>query len=172
MAVITLALMSGSAASAPLMTRAGSVGIPSDTELINLAAYTGVGLLFAVLLIPKCNVLSLGDKTARGLGVKVNLYKGLIAATGVPLCAAASSAVGITAFVGLLAPLGAERLLGANYAKLTPLSAILGAFTVSFADFLGRCVINKPFSMPVGIITVAVGGAIFIFLLKKSGKRV
>ncbi|MDE6551292.1 MAG: iron ABC transporter permease [Clostridia bacterium] len=166
--ILTLCLMSGINASAKLMALTGSLGIPTGQEIIATAIFTGVGLLCSIILIPKCNVLALGDKIASGLGMNVTRMKFTLIAIAVLLCSVATKYLGITAFVGLLAPLIARKLLGSNHKHLIPLSAIAGALIVLTADFLGRCVINQPFSMPVGIITTIIGGVVFLIMLKRS----
>lgn len=166
--ILTLCLMSGINASAKLMALTGSLGIPSAGEVLATAVYTGAGLLAAGIMIPRCNILALGDKAANGLGMNVNRVKFVSIGIAVFLCAVATKFLGITAFVGLLAPLAARKLMGANHKHLVPLSALLGGLIVLTADFLGRCVINRPFSMPVGIITTGIGGIVFLVLLKRS----
>lgn len=166
--ILTLCLMSGINASAKLMALTGSLSIPAQEEIITTAVLTGMGLFFAIVLIPQCNVLSLGDKIASGLGMRVTRMKFIMIAVAVLLCAVATKYLGITAFVGMLAPLIAIKLLGSNHKHLIPLSAIIGSIIVLTADFLGRCVINQPFSMPVGIITTVIGGSVFLVLLKRS----
>lgn len=166
--ILTLCLMSGINASAKLMALTGSLGIPAEEEIRATAIFTVVGLVFSIIMIPKCNVLALGDKIANGLGMNVTRVKFVLIAIAVFLCSVATKYLGITAFVGLLAPLIARKLMGSNHKHLIPLSAIVGALIVLTADFLGRCVINQPFSMPVGIITTIVGGVVFLIMLKRS----
>lgn len=166
--ILTLCLMSGINASAKLMALTGSLGIPAEEEILTTAILTGVGLLLAVILIPKCNVLALGDKIASNLGMNVTRMKFILITVAVLLCSVSTKYLGITAFVGLLAPLIARKLFGSNHKHLIPLSAIIGALIVLTADFLGRCLINQPFSMPVGIITTVIGGVVFLILLKRS----
>lgn len=169
--ILTLIMMSGLNASAKLMTLIGSLSIPSTLEVYSTLIFTIIGIVLAVCLAPKCNILSLGDKVATGLGVRVNLVKCLLIILSVFLVSVSTKMVGITAFIGLLAPILSKKLLGKNYFHQILLSALLGGIFVLTGDFIGRCIINDPFSMPVGMITSLLGGVIFIILLKRSFKN-
>ncbi|MFI3329257.1 MAG: iron ABC transporter permease [bacterium] len=169
--ILTLIMMTGLNASAKLMTLIGSLSIPSIEEVYSTVILTVIGVVFAILLAPKCNVLALGDKVATGLGVKVNLYKCLLIGLSIFFVSIATKMVGITAFIGLLAPILAKKLLNKNYFNQIIMSGLLGGIFVLFGDFVGRCIINDPFSMPVGMITSLFGGVIFIILLKRSFKN-
>lgn len=165
---LTIILMQGTAATAMLMSFVGSLSIPSTEEIISVAVFTGIGLAAAIIVIPKCNVLALGDKTATGLGTNVNAVKAVLVVISVFLCAVATKMIGITSFIGLLAPICARKLLGKNYKHVIPLSALFGGLFVLLGDFVGRCIITEPFSLPVGIVTSLIGGVVFIVLLKRS----
>lgn len=169
---LTIILMYGLSASAKLMYFIGSLNIPSTEEVLSVCIYTAVGLAAALAMIPKCNVLALGDKTAHGLGTSVNLSKALLIVISVFLCAVATKMVGITSFIGLLAPICARKLLGNNHKHVIPLSALFGGLFVLGGDFIGRCIINDPFSLPVGIVTSLAGGVVFLILLKRSFSHV
>ena len=169
MIVLTLAVMRNLAATNVILSFAGSLGVPGSRVVAAAVIMSVSGVIAAVLLAQKCNVLALGDKIAQGLGINLLRTKIAVAAVAVFLATAAAVNVGITAFLGLLAPLAAKKLLGGNHYNLVPLSGFIGGLLLLSADCFGRS-LGTPVTLPVGIITTVVGGAVFIVLLKRSYK--
>src|SRR5712692_7299516 len=60
---------------------------------------------------------------------------------------------------------GAVYLVGANHARLIPASAILGALLLLLADDVARTIL-APLELPAGVLTAALGGLFFLYLLK------
>ena len=85
------------------------------------------------------------------------------------LLLAASSVVvaGVIAFVGILVPHIARRLVGYDHKVLIPFTALLGAFIILLADTLGRTSF-VPMEIPASTIMVIIGGPFLIFLLRKE----
>jgi iron complex transport system permease protein len=164
MLILTIAVMQNFAATNVILSLAGSLAVPQKDVVITSAIFSTAGVLAAVLFAGKCNVLMLGDKTASGLGLNVLQTKMILILVAVFLAATAAVNVGITAFLGLLAPLIARKILGANHYNLIPLSALLGGLILLSADCFGRA-LGTPVTLPVGIIVTVVGGCLFIALL-------
>jgi iron complex transport system permease protein len=80
------------------------------------------------------------------------------------LTSVAVSVAGLIGFVGLIAPHAARRLAGAGHRAVVPLAALLGALLVTVADLVAR-VAFQPRELPVGLVTAAVGGPFFLWLL-------
>ncbi len=130
--------------------------------------------IMAVVTIPVCfffmflrwdlNSLASGEETAKGLGVSVNNLRifGMIAAALV--AALATAFHGVIAFIGLIAPHMARRLVGGEHGLLIPFSAVLGALLLLVADTLGRVLIGSG-ALPVGVITSFLGAPMFLYLL-------
>ena len=116
------------------------------------------------------NALASGDDTARSLGVHVDRIR----LTGMVLAALVASIVtsfhGVIAFLGLLAPHIAKKLVTSNHSLLIPMSCIVGSILLLLADTVGRCVIGSG-TLPVGILTSFMGAPLFLYLLIK-GKNV
>lgn len=110
------------------------------------------------------NALEAGEETARGLGVPVERlrFEGLLAAALVSALATAFH--GVIAFVGLIAPHMARRLVGPDHRFLVPASGVLGSFLLLAADTLGRAVMGSG-ALPVGVITSFLGAPLFLGLL-------
>jgi iron complex transport system permease protein len=115
------------------------------------------------------NALDSGELTAKGLGVLVERLRmqGMMAAALVSALATAFH--GMIAFVGLIAPHMARRLVGADHRFLMPVTGALGALLLLAADTLGRLLIGSG-AFPVGVITSFMGAPMFLYLLLR-GRR-
>lgn len=112
------------------------------------------------------DVLGLGESSARHLGMDVDLVRTvLLLASGVAV-GATVGAVGVVAFVGLLVPYLARKVAGPRHRHLLPASAAGGALFVAASDLASRLVI-EPIEIPVGLVTAAVGGPLFLWLLTR-----
>ena len=124
-------------------------------------------LFVSLLLSRQLNLLGLGDELSIGLGNSLFRSRCLIGASATLLAASSVSVGGLIGFVGLIVPHAVRFLFGTDYRVVLPFSALLGAFTLSFADLIAR---SGPIELPVGIITSLLGAPIFIFLLYKRQK--
>ena len=127
--------------------------------------YAAAGLVAAALLARNLNVLSLGDEAAQSLGLHVERTRAFALAAAALLAGAAVSVAGMIAFVGLVVPHVARFLVGDDQRQLLPLSAILGAGLVSYADVFSRTV-QAPVEIPLGIVTAAVGAPFLLYLVR------
>ncbi|WP_424188011.1 FecCD family ABC transporter permease [Actinokineospora sp. G85] len=125
-----------------------------------------VVLLPAVLLMARwLGGLALGDDTATGLGVPVQRARLALMLAGVGLVAFATSAAGPVAFVALVSPQIALRLVRRPTPPLLT-SALTGALVVLAGDLVARWA-----GLPVGVVTGAVGAPYLLWLLSRA-KRV
>ncbi|WP_318617265.1 iron ABC transporter permease [Sporosarcina sp. YIM B06819] len=139
----------------------------SDVDVIVL--YGTIGLLLSFGVYAWCNYLALEDRTAKNLGVNVNLARFAISLIAVLLASVATSVAGLFAFVGLLIPHIGRSLVGTDHKVLIPFSALAGALLILTADTLGRTII-APNELPASIIMAVIGGPFLIFLLRKSDR--
>ena len=137
-----------------------------DPELIKLSIpFAIVGLCLAVVLSKSITPLSLGDETAKGLGVNTWLIKALAMVAVVILTGVSVALAGKVAFVGLIIPHIARFLSGSDYRWIIPVSGVLGGMFLALCDILARFV-NDPFETPVGVITSLIGVPFFLYLIK------
>lgn len=129
--------------------------------------YMAVGLLAALALSRSMNILSLGDEPAQSLGLSVERTRVFAIATAALLAGASVATSGMVAFVGLVIPHAGRYLVGDDHRKLIPLSAILGAALVIYADLFAR-VIVAPVEIPLGIVTAAVGAPFLLYLVRSK----
>ncbi|GAB3842756.1 FecCD family ABC transporter permease [Nesterenkonia populi] len=136
--------------------------------LVLAVALTSTALL--VLWSRRLDALSIGDETARALGVppvaaRVQLL------TVVSLCTGAVvAAAGAVGFVGLVVPHLGRRLVGAAHGRLIPVVALLGAILLIWAD-AGARVLMQPRELPIGIITALVGAPFLLILIRRMYAR-
>ncbi|MCD8090275.1 MAG: iron ABC transporter permease, partial [Clostridiales bacterium] len=134
-----------------------------------LSVYVIIGLLFAVIISGRCNLLALEDKTVRSLGVNVTALRLVVSVVAVLLASITTAVAGAVSFVGLIVPHMGRILVGSEHRLLIPFSALLGAFTLLLADTVGR-LIAYPYEISPAVIMSVVGGPFFIILLKRSDK--
>ncbi|WP_416413242.1 iron-enterobactin ABC transporter permease [Pantoea sp. App145] len=124
-----------------------------------------LSLLLVALLARRMRLLEMGDDTACALGVPVERSRLWLMLLGVVLTAASTALVGPISFIALLAPQIARRLGGGM-----PLTALCGALLLIAADFAAQHLF-LPYQLPVGVITVSLGGLYLIALLVREARR-
>ncbi|WP_445489044.1 FecCD family ABC transporter permease [Niallia sp. 03133] len=122
-------------------------------------------LIASLLLAKSLSVLVLGDDVAKGLGQRIILIKGIVIILVVLLAGSTVATVGPIGFVGLIVPHLVRFLIGTDYRKILPLSALFGANLLLIADVLSRF-IAFPSETPVGIVTALIGTPYFIYLAR------
>lgn len=125
-----------------------------------------VGLASGLGLARSLNVLALGDDTGRALGISVVRTRWLAIAAVALCCGAATAAVGPLSFLGLAVPHLARALTGPDLRRLLPLSILLGAAMLVFADVIGRVVGEGSAEVQVGIVTALLGGPVFVVVAR------
>ncbi|WP_305788803.1 FecCD family ABC transporter permease [Symbioplanes lichenis] len=131
----------------------------------------GVGGLVALLLAygQRLALLEMGEDAAAALGVSVERVRLAYLVIGVALIAVATAAAGPISFVALAAPQLARRLTRTSGIALVP-SAAMGAFLLMLSDWLAQRLF-APTQLPVGVVTVSVGGIYFVWLLMRQARR-
>ena len=150
-----------------LLCKEGGKAAPIWTQVEVLFPYALVGLIFACLGAKRLTILSLGDETAKGLGLKVEQTRFIMTAVAALLAAGAVSIAGLIGFVGLVIPHMLRLIIGNDYAYLLPGSALLGALVLVVSDTGGR-VMWSPIEVPVGIIMAFFGAPFFLYLLRRD----
>lgn len=142
----------------------GDVARSNWREIGLMACVVFLASLYLMVIRWDLNTLSSGEEAAKGLGVNVERIRvtGMVAAALV--AAMATAFHGIIAFIGLIAPHMARRLVGDDHRLLIPFSSVLGALLLLTADTIGRIVIGSG-ALPVGVITSFLGAPMFLYLL-------
>jgi iron complex transport system permease protein len=144
------------------------------------ASWTKVFVMLLVLVVVfvvvlgssrALNLLQLGEEQATQLGLPVETFKLLLIIVATLATSIAVSVSGIIGFVGLIIPHAVRMAMGADYRRMVPMVAVLGAVFLVLADLLARTLI-APSQLPIGIITSLVGGPFFLYLLRKRQSEV
>lgn len=139
-----------------------------DVSSLALSGWLALPILAAfVLLLSRSqalNVMSIGDRAAHHLGIDAERTRlvGLGAAS--VLAALVVAYAGPIGFVGLIVPHALRRIVGPDHRVLLPAVALGGATFLLLCDTLARTV-AAPLELPVGIITAALGGPFFLWIL-------
>jgi iron complex transport system permease protein len=143
---------------------AGSVAGREMHLVLEALPFIAVALIVALLMGRQITTLSMGEDVARGLGQSIGWIKIVSALIVVVLSGTA------VAFIGLVIPHVVRMFAGVDYRWILPYSAVLGAAMLVLADLIGRMAV-RPLEMPVGIMTAAIGGPVFIYLVRWKVKR-
>ncbi|MBB6730500.1 FecCD family ABC transporter permease [Cohnella zeiphila] len=136
------------------------------SQLAYMAPWIVVGLFGAIALSRSITLLSLGEETAAGLGVRTGLVKLLAVVVVLVLAGSSVAAVGSIGFVGLVIPHISRFLVGVNYKWIIPCSAVLGSLLIVLADIAAR-MINPPSETPVGALIALIGVPFFLYLVRR-----
>ncbi|WP_237199896.1 FecCD family ABC transporter permease [Rothia nasimurium] len=148
----------------------GTVAGADLSDMAVAAPLLAVGALIVLTGAKTINSFALGDDMAASLGENVAVRRLVITGGVTLLVGTALALAGPIAFLGLMAPHAMRALAGADYRTLLPLSALFGAALLILADTAGR-VIAPPQEIQVGVMMVALGVPVFIYLVRR-GKAV
>ena len=137
-------------------------------------AYANVVLPWLLVLLPMAfflcrdlDTLGLGENKASTLGVGVNKVQIIVLVLAVALSTTAVAICGSIAFLGLVAPHLARRLVGGRHRNLLPAALFIGAILLQVSDILAR-VITPPTELPAGVLTAIIGAPYFFYLLMRT----
>lgn len=166
---VSSALDSGTGSSMSSVTSIVDANITMKTwsDFWTLLAYAAVGLVLALCVWKRCDLLALSDQTARSIGVNVDRTRIFVSCVAVLLASISTAIIGPISFLGLIVPHIARLLVGSGHKTLIPFSILLGAFCLLLADTVGRT-IAAPYEISAAVIMSVVGGPAFILLLKKA----
>ncbi|MCY7401074.1 MAG: iron ABC transporter permease [Nocardioides sp.] len=144
----------------------GSLAARGWTHVEAVAPWLLIGISLAALLRRRVEALTLGDEVAVGLGVPVVRTRVAAVAVAAVLAAAVASVCGPVAFVALLAPHLARRLVGSvSTRKVFWAVPAIGATLLVIADSVCRTVLY-PVEVPVGVATTLVGVPALVLVLR------
>ena len=139
-------------------------------EVAIVVVVATIGTVVAIILGRRFDLLALGERNARHLGVNVEALRiGSIVLVAL-LTGAAVAFCGIIAFVGLVVPHVIRMAIGPSHRPLVIASAFGGGALMVFSDLLARNVVPGA-DLPIGLLTSLVGGPFFFFLLFRQRRR-
>lgn len=123
------------------------------------------GVLLALIVVRPLAALALGERVASGLGHHPQLTRlGTLLAVAI-LVGTATAAAGPIAFIGLIVPYIARRLVGSDIRRTLALSMLLGPCVLLLADVISRLLV-QPYELPVGVVSAFVGAPILIAVVR------
>jgi len=131
-----------------------------------LLVISALGVLFFWSQYRTLNLMLLGDESAITLGTDLHRWRILYLIVASLMVGFAVYAAGVIGFVGLVIPHVVRMLFGTDHKKLIPLSALLGALFLLWADVLCRTLIDRA-ELPIGVLTSMIGAPVFIYLMVK-----
>lgn len=147
-------------------TAGGISGIRLN-QILWVAPWTVVGLALAMGLSRQITLLSFGDEVAVGLGANRRRTRVLAGLAVLILSGSAVALAGPIGFVGLVVPHIVRKLVGIDYQKVVPVSALTGTLLVVWADLAGR-VVHPPYETPLGAVTALIGVPFFLYLAHRE----
>jgi iron complex transport system permease protein len=159
----------------PETWRAMQAFLLGSTGFLSWSSVRLLGLVFVACMVPASllsrglDALTLGDDTAKSLGLSLATLR--LALLGIVSLATAAvvGQVGIVGFVGLVAPHLVRQTLTVNHRQLLLAAPLCGGALLQAADLLSRWII-RPTELPVGAVTACVGGVYLIVLLWRRNR--
>jgi iron complex transport system permease protein len=147
-----------------ILGRLPSSGWRDVLILLPYVVVAGVGILLHRRLL---DVLSVGDEEAASLGVNVGRVRLVVVLCATVGTAAAVAVSGLIGFVGIIVPHAIRLVAGSSYRLLLPLSVLVGAGFLVFADVIARTALS-PAELPIGVVTAFFGAPFFAVVLRTS----
>ena len=144
----------------------GSLAAFNRSDLTILVPTVGLAVLPLVLLRWRLDVMSLGEEEAISLGVDVRLTRTVVILGATLMTASAVAVTGIVGWVGLLVPHLARLVVGPAFARLLPMSIVLGAAYLLAVDTAARMI--GAVEVPLGVLTAIIGTPVFLWLLARG----
>lgn len=148
----------------------GSFSASNYDQVVILLFGVILGIAILYIYSRDLNVMLLGEESAKVLGINTDRLKIIILFTGAFITGLCVSVSGIIGFVGIVIPHIIRIILGPDNRIIIPFAAIGGAMFLIAADTISRILI-PPVEIPVGILTSAIGGPFFIYILLKNKKK-
>lgn len=145
----------------------GSTSSATWPRVAAVAPFALVGIVVAVWSARGFDLLALGERSARHLGLRVERFRFRMLIVTAVLTASAVAVSGNIQFVGLVIPHFVRMLAGPAHRLLLPASALAGALVLVVADLVARTAI-APAEIPLGVITALIGSPVFFWQLRRT----
>jgi len=144
----------------------GSLGSIEVKDLAIAVTPISLSMIILYLLRWKLNVLSMGDREARSLGVNNELIKTIIILSTTLITSTVVAFSGIIGWVGQVIPHFCRMIVGPDHKVLIPATMLIGAAYLILIDNFCRLITAN--EIPIGILTSIVGAPVFAYLLRKT----
>jgi iron complex transport system permease protein len=148
----------------------GSLAQATWPKVLAVLPCAAAGLLIAPVYARRLDLLALGERPARHLGVDVERLRVTLILVVALLTAAAVAVAGVISFVGLVVPHLLRMAAGPGHRFLVPAGALAGALVLLAADLVARTA-AEPAELPLGVLTALIGSPFFFWLLRRTRSR-
>lgn len=148
----------------------GSMAQATWARVALVAPFAAVGVAAATAAAGRLDLLALGERPARHLGLDVERLRLAMLIVVAVLTAAAVAVAGQILFVGLVVPHLVRTVTGPGHRLLLPASALAGAVVLVVADLVARTV-AAPAELPLGVLTALIGSPVFFWQLRRTRAR-
>lgn len=145
----------------------GGLGLAQWSHLLYPLVILVIGLLWLWWHAADLNAMTIGDETASTLGIHVARFRLAVFVAGALITGVMVAFSGMIGFVGLMVPHIVRAIVGGDYMRVLPASALAGGIFLLWADIAARTLM-APEDMPIGIVTGLVGGLFFIWMLRRQ----
>ena len=145
----------------------GSLGGATWRSVFLAAPFVIAGLVASFWWRRPLNLLTLGEREARHLGVQTERVRFLVIVFTALMTGATVAVAGVVGFVGLIVPHVIRLISGPNHRILLPASELGGAILIVLADLVARTIIS-PLELPLGVLTAFIGGPFLLILMLKT----
>jgi iron complex transport system permease protein len=144
---------------------------PAGYGTVAMLAALVLAVVAAILLRARdWNLLAVGEEWAESRGVATAGLVRLGYVAGSLLTASVTCLTGPIGFIGWIVPHALRLRAGADHRLLIPCAFLLGAAFLAVCDTVARTVL-APTEIPVGVVTAAAGGPLFLLMLRRRGPR-
>ncbi|MBN1322153.1 MAG: iron ABC transporter permease [Thermoleophilia bacterium] len=144
----------------------GSLAAVNRQDILILIGPMLVGGIALLVVRWHLNPLSFGEEEAQAMGSETTKMRIIVIGACTLMTASAVAVAGIVGWVGLIIPHVARGLVGPDYGKLLPVSAVIGGVYLLLIDDVAR--LAGALEIPLGILTALIGAPFFIFLLART----
>ncbi|MFF8260451.1 iron chelate uptake ABC transporter family permease subunit [Streptomyces virginiae] len=148
----------------------GSLAQATWPKVLAVLPCAVAGLLIAPFYARRLDLLSLGERPARHLGIDVERLRLALILVVALLTAAAVAVAGVITFIGLLVPHLLRMANGPGHRFLVPGSALAGAVVLVAGDLAART-LAQPAELPLGVLTALIGSPFFFWLLRRTRRK-
>ncbi|MFD3467270.1 iron chelate uptake ABC transporter family permease subunit [Streptomyces sp. NPDC058682] len=148
----------------------GSLAQATWPKVLAVLPCAVAGLLVAPFYSRRLDLLSLGERPARHLGIDVERLRLSLILVVALLTAAAVAVAGVITFIGLLVPHLLRMANGPGHRFLVPGSALAGAVVLVAGDLAART-LAQPAELPLGVLTALLGSPFFFWLLRRTRRK-
>ncbi len=145
----------------------GSIWGSTWSYVVTILPWLLILVPLAIYKARTLNVMQVGTESAISLGVSMEKERRFLLILAVALAAISVAVAGGIAFLGLVAPHIARKLVGPQHQIMIPTATLVGAFILLAADMIGRNVL-APSEIPVGIVIAIIGAPYFLYLLMRT----